>query len=331
MANEIRTRAVVAIVLSLAIAIVAASAKAADAPPPAAIEVAEGIRVVPGTYAPPRQPDGNTVLFTAPDGWVVVDSGRHPAHAAAVLAAAAGSPVHTVVNTHWHLDHVAGNPALRAAHPALRVIASPAIDDALAGFLADYAGQLRALLAEAPAPAQAAAWRAELARIEHGVALRPDRAVTEGGPVSFAGRDFELGFEADAVTGGDLWLLDREHGVLAAGDLVTLPAPFLDTACPARWQAALARLAGQPFRRLVPGHGAVMDREGLATYRRAFDGLLACAAGDAPAAACTDGWLRDAATLLPDDASRTQARGLLDYYLSQVLRGPDAGKYCPAG
>ena len=272
MANEIRTRAVVAIVLSLAIAIVAASAKAADAPPPAAVEVAEGIRVVPGTYAPPRQPDGNTVLFTAPDGWVVVDSGRHPAHAAAVLAAAAGAPVHTVVNTHWHLDHVAGNPALRAAHPALRVIAS-----------------------------------------------------------SIAGRDFELGFEADAVTGGDLWLLEREHGVLAAGDLVTLPAPFLDTACPARWQAALARLAGQPFRRLVPGHGAVMDRDGLATYRHAFDGLLACAAGDAPAATCTDGWLRDAATLLPDDASRTQARGLLDYYLSQVLRGPDAGKYCPAG
>ena len=69
----------------------------------------------------------------------------------------------------------------------------------------------------------------------------------------------------------------------------------------------------------------------FATYRRAYDALVACAAGDAPAGTCIDGWLRDAAPLLADEDARTQARGLLEYYLARRLRGPDAGKYCPAG
>ena len=49
-----------------------------------------------------------------------------------------------------------------------------------------------------------------------------------------AGREFEVGLERYAATAGDVWLFDRQSGVLASGDLVTLPAPFLDTACAPR-------------------------------------------------------------------------------------------------
>ena len=118
-------------------------ATAAAAPPggrPAAVEVAPGVWLLPGGFAPGAQPDGNTVLFSAPGGLVVVDTGRHAAHADAVLALAraAGAPIAAVVNTHWHLDHVGGNPRLRAAYPALRVHASRAIEGARTGFLAAY-------------------------------------------------------------------------------------------------------------------------------------------------------------------------------------------------
>lgn len=324
MANEIRNRAWVALLFAGAILLAATKAKA-DEPLP------DGVRVLRGTYAPPRQPDGASVLFAAPDGWVVVDSGRHPEHARALLELAAGVPIRTLVNTHWHLDHVGGNPALRAANPGLEVVASSAIDAALTGFLADYAGQLRDLLAKDAEPAQADAWRAELARIENGASLRPDRVISAPAQVILAGRAFEVGFEVDAVTGGDLWLYDPASGVLAAGDMVTLPAPFFDTACPARWQAALGRLAEVPFTTLVPGHGAPMTKDGLATYRGAFDHLLACAASDAAASACIDGWLADAGPLLPDENAHAQARDLLGYYLAAVLRGEHTGRYCPAG
>jgi glyoxylase-like metal-dependent hydrolase (beta-lactamase superfamily II) len=282
-----------------------------------------------GAFVPGRQPDGNSVLLRGPEGLVVVDSGRHAAHGAALLAFAAAQelPVVAVVNTHWHLDHVSGNPALRAAHPDLAVHASDAIDAALEGFLARYRGQLQAQLKAAPAAAREAL-TLELARIDAGAALRPDVVVRASGPRTLAGRPLQLGLAGHAATAGDVWLFDPATGVLAAGDLVTLPAPFLDTACPAGWQAALAALEAQPFRLLVPGHGAPLDRDGFARWRRAFDGLLQCAAGEAPAEACATGWIEAAGPLL---AGHPEAftRDLLGYYV-QHLRGPQARAACPA-
>ena len=280
-----------------------------------------------GHYVLGRQPDGNSVVFSAPDGLVVVDSGRHPAHADALLdvAARAGKPIVAVVNTHWHLDHVGGNPRLRASHPKLKAFASPAIEGAMGDFLKTYRKQLVQAVAAAKADDERARYRTEIALIDQGKALYPDVRITATGQRTLGGRDFLVGFEADAVTGGDVWLLDREARLLVAGDLVTLPAPFLDTACPKRWQAALARLEQQPFDRLVPGHGPVLDRTGVARYRRGFDGLLACAASRAPAADCIAGWHREIDPLLDAD-DRKAADALLGYYLGQVLRGKDAAR-----
>ncbi len=61
-----------------------------------------------------------------------------------------------------------------------------------------------------------------------------------------------------------------------------------------------------------------MRREEFLDYRRAFDGLLACASSAADNAACAEGWLRG---VKADDSP--YARELLDYYLKQFLR-PDA-------
>jgi hypothetical protein len=42
----------------------------------AASEVVPGIYLIPGSFVPGSQPDGNTIVFTGRDGLVVVDSGR---------------------------------------------------------------------------------------------------------------------------------------------------------------------------------------------------------------------------------------------------------------
>jgi glyoxylase-like metal-dependent hydrolase (beta-lactamase superfamily II) len=132
----------------------------------------------------------------------------------------------------------------------------------------------------------------------------------------------QLHLESHAVTAGDVWVFDPETRVLVAGDLVTLPAPFFESACPARWRASLAHLEKVPFDWLVPGHGAPMHKPQFSAYRKAFSNLLACAAGDAGKDACMDGWISDAALLLVDSKDRSYARTLIGYYVDNYLRHP---------
>jgi len=287
-----------------------------------------------GHFESGRQPDGNSVLLVAPQGLVVVDTGRHPAHTQALLdfALARGQPVAAIVNTHWHLDHVGGNPHVRSAYPRAPVHASDAIEGAMGGFLANYRRQLEQMLREAGDDAgKRAPFEAELAILDAGPALAPDRVVAASGPATLAGLPLHLGLARRAATAGDVWLYDASTRILIAGDLVTLPAPFFDTACASGWRAALAELEAVPFETLVPGHGAPMGRAAFGRYRAAFVELLDCAAGSAQATACIDGWLDGVGTLVPA-AEQPQARMLLEYYLGQVLRGdpPPVQKACTA-
>jgi len=285
-----------------------------------------GVEWLAGRFVPGAQPDGNTVLIEGPDGWIVVDSGRHPAHAQAILdrIRAGGKPLRAIVNTHWHLDHIGGNRALKAAYPQAQVIASDAIVEARSGFLAEYRRQLQGEIANASTPEQQrAAYQREIAVIDDSAASTPDLRIGELVPMLVAGRGLSLGLERDAVTGGDVWVYDAASQVLAAGDLVTLPAPLLDTACPERWMQAIERISTLRFRWLVPGHGDPMGRGQFVIYRESYQRLLRCSASDAPAQACIDGWLADAGQLFPRE-QQPLARSLLAYYFEQKLRAPRA-------
>lgn len=290
--------------------------------------LAPGVDLIPGTFVAGTQPDGNTVVFSAPAGLVVFDTGRHPEHTRKIVdfAAAAKKPVVAIVNSHWHLDHVGGNVLLRETYPGARIYASGAIEDAMHGFLANYHRQLEDAVAKAgDDTTKQASWRAELALIDAGPKLYPDERIGETSTRTIAGSAFRVGFESHAVTAGDVWLFDPASRVLASGDLVTLPAPLFDTACAANWKSALDRLGEIDFKVLVPGHGATMGRADLATYRRAFDRLLECAAGTSSKQACVDGWMSDAAALIPADDEKL-ARSLLDYYVDGNLRADAAQK-----
>lgn len=295
--------------------------------------IADGVALLPGGFQPGRQPDGNTVVFHGTEGLVVLDTGRHAEHSQQILeyARSSGLPIAVVVNSHWHLDHVSGNPRLRAAYPALKVYASPAIDGAMSGFLARSRQQAEQFLAQPGDAAMQAEVRADVATIDSGKALYPDVELRVSGEHSLAGRELHVGFEGPAVTAGDLWLFDRKSGTLAAGDLVTLPAPFFDTACPTQWSRALAHLDAVPFKLLVPGHGPVLDRAQFASYRKAFDQLLKCADSSSQASVCREEWIRGAGALLADEGQKQLARGLLDYYLDQVLRNADKRRELCAG
>jgi glyoxylase-like metal-dependent hydrolase (beta-lactamase superfamily II) len=290
----------------------------------AATEIAPDTWVIPGATPPNAQPDGNTVIIDAPAGLIVFDTGRHVAHTQQILdfAKEKQAPIKAIINSHWHLDHVGGNVMLRREYPAAPVYASGALQEALGGFLARYRAQLVDAVAQSTDTAAQESFRAEIGLIDAAPMLQPTYVVHGSGRRTIAGYDLDVKLERSAVTAGDLWVMDPKTRVLLAGDLVTLPAPFLDTACPKHWRSALGDLAGSGFRVLVPGHGAPMDHEGLKVYRNAFDGLLDCAASAQPKGACIDGWMSDADTLIPA-ADHDYARGALDYYMEQVLRGHD--------
>ena len=289
------------------------------------VPIAPSVDLIPGVFVPNRQPDGNSLIFRAPEGLVVMDTGRHVEHTQKILdyAKTVGLPISAVVNSHWHLDHVSGNPRVRAVYPAMQVYASGAIEEAMSGFLANYRKQLEEAIVHSKDDAQITSLRAEIATIDAGRALYPDVIVTKTAKRRISGRNFVLHLESHAATAGDVWLFDPASRVLAAGDLVTLPVPFLDTACPTGWKTALADIAQVDFRTLIPGHGAPMQRVQFETYRVAYANLVACASGSQDKSACADGWLADAKPLLVGTDPRF-VRSLLDYYIDNSLRAPRA-------
>jgi len=287
---------------------------------------------LPGGHAPGAQPDGNSVLLRGAQGWVLVDSGRHLDHTQALLdfMRAQGGDALALVNSHWHLDHLGGNALIRQQWPGLHVYASAAVDGALRGWLAGYRRQLEGLV-EKPQDLDEGSLRSvriDLALLQQAERLRPDELLSASEQdLTLAGRRLRLGVIQGAVSGGDVWVLDLASQTLVAGDLVTLPVPFLDTACASGWQAALEALAAQPFTRLVPGHGPVLSRQEFQRYRESYGRLLQCAASEQAPAACAEQWLRDAAAwIAPAEQPRTRA--MLGYYFQQHLRAATRDRFC---
>lgn len=289
-----------------------------------------GVTLVRGGFTPGRQPDGNTVVLDAKGGVIVIDTGRHRAHAdeVATVARSRGG-VLAIVNTHWHLDHISGNIPLREAFPAAEIYShAPALAEALSGFLARGVESSRKMLADPATPPDLAEdLRGDLATVEQGARLHPTVSVTGARKLVVGGRELDVRV-AQAVTAGDLWLYDGRAKLVIAGDLVTLPAPFLDTACPGAWRAELDRILVLPFEHLAPGHGRMLARAEVELYRDAFGALLDCAGSPEEHGVCAQRWATAIAPLLDSDADTSPAEVYAGYYVEHILRKPETR---PAG
>jgi glyoxylase-like metal-dependent hydrolase (beta-lactamase superfamily II) len=291
--------------------------------------------LVPGTFEPNRGPDGNSVFLDAPEGLILVDTGRHPAHRDRLLAYARdrGRPIAAIVNTHWHLDHTTGNGELRAAYPQAQVYASTAIEGALTGFLARSRAAIARQRAEGRIPeANLAEVQRAFDALDRPDMLRPTRPVTGSGEMRIAGRRLQVNLARFAATEGDVWLYDPASRLVIAGDLVVAEVPFMDTACAEGWRRALDAIAATPFETLIPGHGAPMDRAQFLAWRSAFSNFVDCGASARPKEACVAGWRRDAARFIgPGREALIDSMAL--YYLDSRLRAAleERDRYCRPG
>lgn len=296
-----------------------------------AVALAERVMLVPGSLWNDEAlgPDGNTVIFRADDGDVVLDSGRHRQHADDILRAMHGRPLVALLNSHWHLDHTSNNFVLLRKYPQAELVATDAVDGALSGFLARSRVQAGKT---PPVDGDAAARRARFEWVlDHPDYLRTKIPLAQDVTRRWKGLALDLRVARQAATAADLWVYDPAHRLVASGDLVTLPAPFLDTACADGWIRALASIDAVPFDRLVPGHGRVLSHAEFSRYRAAFSRLVACAR-DGEASACAMAWASDVAPLLESKDERGIAKEWTEAYFREFLAPgvPQLGRYCVA-
>ena len=290
---------------------------------------------IAGEVIPGHEPDGNTFVLESTKGLTVIDTGRHATHLQKIemFAQQRHVPIVAVINTHWHLDHVSGNIGLRKAYPGAKVYGSDAIDEALMGFLAKSAESAREVLATGKLePVERDEMATDLATIEAGNGLKPDVVLNGVEAIAIGGRNLQTHVAKNAATAGDVWVFDPSSGVVFVGDLVTFPAPFLDTACGNGWKSALEQVDRVPFRLVAPGHGPLLSREQFRTYSQAFSQLLSCSASSQSASNCAASWIDQVASIGGmSDSEKNLGQGMTVYYVTDVLRAHGGNSaYCAA-
>lgn len=293
---------------------------------------ATAYQLIPGSVPLDKGPDGNSVILNAPDGLIVVDTGRHPEHSATIIAAARerGRPIAAIVNTHWHLDHTTGNLDIRQAYPAVQVYSTNAIYGALATYLKQGRERADKALAD---PKTSPEDRAQILRgrhrVDHPDTLRPTRPVQRSARMAIAGRTLDVHVAPFAASEADIWLYDRKEQLAVVGDLVVDIVPFMDTACADGWLRALDQIERTPFVTLIPGHGPAMSRNDFITWKKSFADFVACGRSKADKSVCIADWEKGAAKFI-GEAHRDYVRQAADYYLTTRLRSSteEQQRYC---
>src|SRR5688572_1351982 len=195
---------------------------------------------------------GTISMLTGPDGVLLVDAQFAPLtdKLVAAIRAVSDKPIRFLINTHVHGDHTGGNENF-----------------AKAGALIFSRDQLRERLARpipapdgtpgTPAPAQALP------------------VVTYDGPVTIHvnGEDVQLLPIRSAHTDGDTLISFPRLDVLAVGDYIrTVGYPRADLRNGGTLKGLLAGLGetigrAGPKTRIIPGHGAITDRNGVIAQR----------------------------------------------------------------
>jgi glyoxylase-like metal-dependent hydrolase (beta-lactamase superfamily II) len=284
-----------------ALALVAVSLGAAG-PDPFSVH-----RLAPGVYAVVRDEplglggDPNNLVVVGDSDVVVVDAHFSPSATRAVIAAIRAltpKPVRWVVTTHWHDDHVTGNAAYREAYPGARFVAHERTREdmlgqgresrgrfaesapATAAFLDDLVARQRNVEGGALGSAERDTYRRYAALIRRFAAeapatpiVPPDTTFADRFTIRQGGRTIELLHLGAGHTSGDAIVHLPAEGIVAAGDLVIHPVPFVgSTSLPGEFGHTLDRLLALEPRIIVPGHGAVLRDMG---YVRRVSALLA--------------------------------------------------------
>ncbi|MDZ7778965.1 MAG: MBL fold metallo-hydrolase [Gemmatimonadota bacterium] len=249
---------------------------------------------------------GNTLLYVGSNGALQSD-GKNFGLGRILRreAEAEGRPVTRFVNTHHHGDHSGGNDGfsdlVRLAHgnaePRIVATAESNLDRAREALPRTLA-QLREQDAPSAAVADVEAMLAALDDLTPG-AFAPTETFESERELALEGRPVEVRWASRGHTDGDAFLYLPEENVLHCGDLLFHGRhPYVDVsadATPAGWircvDTMLTLCDGDTV--VIPGHGNLTDRGGLAAQKTYFERLQ-----DIVAEAIEEGRSRDEVTAL---------------------------------
>lgn len=199
------------------------------------VKVRDDIYVIHNEYVP-----GNVTALITNEGVILVDDKFEVDHdnIVAMLNTVTNQPIKYVINTHYHGDHSGGNAKLQDG-----------------GTLAVASAQARARMVAANQPGQ------------------PDITVQPRGTLVLGGKMAEIYWFGRAHTDGDVVVLFPEQRVLAAGDMFTVgegTPQLIDYAgggSAKEWTATVQQVLGLDFDTVVPGHGNVVTKAEMQSFR----------------------------------------------------------------
>jgi glyoxylase-like metal-dependent hydrolase (beta-lactamase superfamily II) len=233
---------------------------------------------------PDRGAVGNAGIVDLGGEALVFDTHFAPGAARELRAAAVelAGPVRTVVNSHWHGDHVRGNGAFEGA----AILATARTRELIATLGEERLRELReGGLAEPIADLRERGLTEELTLLEE---LRDELpSFRQRLPDEEWDRERELGRAVLRTWGGGhtdsdavLWL--PEERILFAADLMFVGTqPWVGHGHPERWLELLDRIDELGAAAIVPGHGPVADASATEPLRDYLRALLE-GAGEAP-------------------------------------------------
>ena len=230
--RKIRTLAGLAALGLAVVAVDVVTGQPGEGPELGIEEIKDGLYLITGG-------GGNVAARVTGEGVILVDDKfeRNVAEIRERVASVTDQPIAYVLGTHHHGDHMGGNAAFAET----------------AEIIAHANARMNMIRADQPAP--------------------PGVIFTEQTTVHLGGVEVQARYVGRGHTNGDAVIVFPDLDTIHAGDLVVGSTPFIDYANGGSsfdWVATLESILEIDFDTVIPGHGPVMTRDDVISFRSRF-------------------------------------------------------------